>query len=254
MRGGGSEGRGEGLGSGGGIGLRDAGPALEVHALLDQGDEAPIGWSIGFVAAPFVQVLESLISWRRAQGIAVEVRRNVPAFPGCLRALDPLESPWTTELLVGHGPAWTLYLNNHVNGGDPAPTTSYLAEIMAVRAVIAVHQPMTPLGYASTQFRLVAPGAPAGEFERALIAHAQENRWSWHSSGALLPFERPEAYLLEEIPARLTRPILVGYLRELGISVDDEARYQDVALISQRPSGPVSLQTLAEARALWHLE
>jgi len=81
------------------------------------GPLSPVGWSVGFIEAPRTNVIDELLNWRRSLGADLQVDDRLPAWPACLRALDPLESPWTTELLVAHGD-WTAYLNNSRDGGD----------------------------------------------------------------------------------------------------------------------------------------
>jgi hypothetical protein len=79
--------------------------------------------------------------------------------------------------------------------GDPAPAIGYLARLPRTRAVIAVNQPRTAVGHASTQFQLLGPdGDPPPMYRRTIAAHAEDGRWSWYESGEPLPFEHPERY------------------------------------------------------------
>lgn len=216
---------------------------------------SPIGWEVGWVELPLPSVMDPLLTWRRSLGARLQVRALGQSWPRCLRDLEPLEEPWTSELLIGHGGAWTCYLNNGLDGGDAFPAVGYLAQLLSARAVIAVHQPVRAVGHASTQFQLLGPdGEPPLMFRRTIAAHAEDGHWSWHESGKPLPFEHPERYTARRIRDRLDRKLLTEYLREIGITVDDEASYSEAALVRQHVSWPTRKQTLAEARASWLLD
>lgn len=211
---------------------------------------APLGWSIGFVQAPHTVVRDHLLAWRRRLGAYLTERNKLPAWPDCVEHLQPLEAPWTSELLVAHNAAWTAYLNNDINGGDPWPPTSYLADQLGVPWVIATHHPMTAVGHASTAFALGGPGGePPLRYIRTIDAHAEDRRWSWRTYGEPLPFERTSAYTARRIPQRFTRPLLVEYLAALGITVDTYDAYRDATLIRQRVLFRTRRQTLQQARA-----
>jgi hypothetical protein len=122
------------------------------------GPLSPLGWHVGFVEAPVGIVRDQLLAWRRSLGADLYVDEDLAPWPRCLLALNPLEAPWTTELLIGHGQGWTAYLNNDLNGGDPFPAANYLARILGVRWLVAAHQPLTAVGHASTQLSLGGPG------------------------------------------------------------------------------------------------
>jgi hypothetical protein len=121
------------------------------------GSLSPLGWQVGFVEAPAGVVRDQLLAWRRGLGADLHVDEDLAPWPRCLLALDPLEAPWTTELLIGHGQRWTAYLNNDLNGGDPFPAATYLAGVLGVRWLVAAHQPLTAVGHASTQLSLGGP-------------------------------------------------------------------------------------------------
>jgi hypothetical protein len=216
---------------------------------------SPIGWSVGWVEVPMPSMLQALLAWRRGLGADLEVQALGRSWAESLRHLEPLEAPWTSELLIGHGDSWTCYLNNDLNGGDSFPATSYLADLLGVRAVIAVHQPVTAIGHASTQFQLLGPGGvPPLMYRRAIAALAEDGRWSWEEFGEPLPFEHTERYTARRKRDRLDRALLVEYLHALGIAVDDQASYSDAAFVRQRVSWKTRKQTLAEARASWMLD
>ena len=195
------------------------------------GGPTPLGWSVGFLEAPAAAVRDHLLTGRRELGVPIEVYDDLPAWPECLAALLPLESPWTTELVVPHG-AWTMYVNNQVGGGDPGPATTWMANHLGARWVVATHHPLSPAGNASTELWLGGPGGepPLGEV-RPVAASAEDGRGSWHASGPVQPYERTGAYASASVPDRLTREMLVEYLDALGIAVDDAARYGAASVV-----------------------
>lgn len=219
------------------------------------GPWSPIGWELGFVEADITTVLDTLLHWRQSLGHDLRVERELPRYPPCLRRLEPLQAPWTRELLIAHGQRWTAYLNNDLDGGDPWPASSYVAKLLGVHGVIAIHQPPTKVGHASTQLQLLGPeGEPPLVYVRTLAAHAEDGRWSWETSGAPLPFEDPSRYRARLVRDRLTRDLLVGYLAALGIGVDDDQRYGQAVLVTQRVRWPSRTESLRQARARWRLD
>lgn len=196
---------------------------------------SPLGWSAGFLEAPIEPASESLLAWRTALEVPYKVSRSRAPWPDLLLALEPLETPWTSEVLASHGATWTAYLNNDISGGDPFPATSYLAKLMDVRWVIATHQPMTSDGHASTQLWLGGPnGEPPLSYVRTIAAHAEDRRWSWETSGQVQDFERPAAYRAGKISERFTRPLLLEYLQALGIAADDDTQYGAAVIVKRR--------------------
>ncbi len=206
-----------------------------------------MGWSVGFLEAPLAQVVERLLGWRRDLGANLDVG-TVPGWPECLSALDPLEAPWTTELLVEHG-AWTAYLNNDINGGDPWPATSHVSRLLGVRWVVASHHLPDRSRHATTQFQLGGPdGEPPLRFIRVIVADAEDGRWSWHSNGSPLPFERQHAYHARRIRDRFTRALLIEYLAALGIAVDDPARFGAGVLVRQHVNWSTRRESIEQMR------
>jgi hypothetical protein len=61
-------------------------------------------------------------------------------------------------------------------------------------------------------------------------------------------------YRARRVRDRFTRPVLVGYLAELGISVDDHATYGQATLIRQIVAWPSRQETLQQARIMWRID
>jgi len=224
-------------------------PPVDGPGILD-GSLQPLGWSVGFIEAPMLVVRDALLAWRRSIGrehVAVDLQDSLPS---CARTLLPLQTPWTRELVVAHGDRWTCYLNNSLNGGDPAPPVWFLSQSMRIHGVVATCKPRLPVGHAQTKLEYYGPeGQPPLNYVRAIVAHAQDGRWSWHVTGTPLAFEDTSRYTARRIRDRFDRPTLVTYLGALGIDVDDAAAYGAATLVEHVVDWPSRTMTLDEARA-----
>lgn len=196
------------------------------------GSLRPIGCAISFLDAPLAEVLEAVLDVR---GERCEVSIPMP-LPACAWSLDPMEAPWTKELLVACE-RWTAYVNNGINGGDLTAIAPAIAQKRGWRCVGAEHMPTYGPGHAATQLWMQGPeGEPPLYYVRTLAAHAEDGRWSWHEFGEVQPFEATDRYLARRKQDRLDRALLVQYLGALGIRVDD-AEFYAAALWLVRPLG-----------------
>jgi len=188
-----------------------------VDPFLLGGRLAPLGCTVAFIDRGSDEVLSEIETvW---SGHEIDVSGPV-SFETAIARLDPMEAPWTTELVTNCG-AWTGYVNNFVNGGDPSAIAPALARRLEARCVTAVHIPKHGPGHASTQFTLDGPdGEPPLMGIRSLAAHCVDGRWSWHEWGTAQPFERRERYEARLKRDRLDRELLVEYLAAVGIDVD----------------------------------
>jgi hypothetical protein len=224
-------------------------PALSLQSavLLLGGAYQPVGCWVGFIEASPDRVLEDLTQWRKGLGQELTVTASGP-FPRCLDSLEPLESPWTTELLVSCG-TWTAYLNNDKNGGDPTSAASLLARHLNVRCVIAGHSPRYGPGHGGTQIWITGPdGVPPLMYVRTLAATSTDGRWEWLASGAVQDFEDVERYRARLIRHRLDRDLLVRYLLAQGIAVDEPTAFGNGITVQQHVPWPTNPETREQAR------
>jgi hypothetical protein len=212
------------------------------------GSLAPIGLAASFLRERIDVVRSALLAWRR-DDLHQTVEENGPIrFPECTKFLEPLEAPWTVELLIDSGD-WTTYLNNWIQGGDPTAAAPYLATRLECDCVVSVHAPPCASGHASTQLWLIGPeGTPPLMHLRTIAAHAEDGRWSWETSGEPLSWERPERYGAQRIRDRLDRPLLVEYLGAMGIRVDDASFYGEGFCLRQIVSYARRQETAAQVR------
>jgi len=212
------------------------------------GAASPIGWSVQYLQTPARTLVEALVTWRCELGQDVEVR-PARAYPDVLHDLLPFEAPWTRELVMPCGDGWAAYLNNFVNGGDPTAAGPAMGRRLRVRCVMAEHAPLDGPGHQSTQLWVEGPdGEPPLMSERTLSATATDGRWEWHVSGRPFGFEDVTRYSARRIRDRFDRPLLLHYLRALGIPADDDAAYGPGVVLQQHVDWPRRTETLEEAR------
>lgn len=208
----------------------------------------PIGWTVHFLDAPVDVVEERLLQLRHGFGDVLEVVRGVPA-PDALAGLPPFEAPWSREVVLARG-AWTVYLNNGLLGGDSTALGPALGRSLGVRCVVARHTPWWGPGHRSTQVEVHGPaGEPPLMLERTLSATATDGRWGWHASGEPFAFEDTGSYAARRVADRLDRPLLLRYLRHLGIPVDDGPDTGPATVVQQRTASHRRAVPLEEARS-----
>lgn len=211
-------------------------------ALVLGGSARPIGSAIAFIECPIGDV-RAAIDEIRAEA-TIEVAGPMP-FADALRRLDPMQAPWTKEVVADCG-RWTAYVNNFVNGGDPSAIAPALAQRLGVACVTAEHTKRYGPGHESTQLWMQGPtGRPPLMGIRSLAAHCADGRWSWHEHGDVQPFEQVERYSARRKRDRLDRPLLVSYLSAMEIDVDGADFFGDAHLISQIVDWPVRSESVA---------
>jgi len=90
--------------------------AVPDELLVLGGPLAPLGCTVAFIDRGCEQVLSEIGAFRA--GDELEVVGPIE-FEAAVGRLDPMEAPWTTEVIADCG-VWTANLNNFVNGGDPS--------------------------------------------------------------------------------------------------------------------------------------
>jgi hypothetical protein len=80
-----------------------------------------------------------------------------------------------------------------------------------------------------------------------------ESALAGDEAGEPLTFEHPERYTVRFKRDRLDCALLVEYLA-MGIVVDDDAHYAEVALVRQRVIWKTRKQSLAQAKTTWMLD
>lgn len=210
------------------------------------GGLAPLGTGMAFLRASMATVLDAVRDVRSESLIDVTAAGKLP---GSAALLDPMEMPWTVELLADCGD-WTAYMNNAIGGTDISAIAPALGRRLEVTCVTAQHAPKHGPGHAATQLWLQGPGgAPPLMGIRDISAHCQDGRWSWHTFGEVQSFERPEMYDVRKIRDRFNRPLLIEYLEALGIHADDPSFFGDCVAVRQLVDWPRRTVSVAAWRS-----
>lgn len=214
--------------------------------LFLSGELVPLGGTVSFLRRPSADVVEVIKDIHAESRLEVT---EVGSLPDSVRVLDPMEMPWTTELVIDCG-EWTAYLNNAIGGSDITAIAPAVGRIMNTVCVSAQHKLRYGPGHAATQLWLQGPGGkPPLMYVRTLSAHCADGRWSWYASGTMQGFEHPERYERRRIAERLDRATLVEYLDALGIHVDDAGFFGDGTAVKRLVDWDRRRQTVAEWRA-----
>ena len=206
---------------------------------------APVGCTAAFIDRTADEVRTEIESLRGRTQLQVTGPID---FEEALVRLDPMEAPWTSEVVADCG-GWTCYANNGLNGGDPTAIAPAVALRMSATCITAVHMPPYGPGHASTQLWLQGPGGePPLMYIRTLAAHCEDGRWSWHESGEIQPFEEPHRYTARLKRTRLDRPLLIEYLSALTIDVDNDSFFGPAWLMHQKVDWRTRRQSAAQFR------
>jgi hypothetical protein len=173
-----------------------------------------------------------------------------------LQALLPLSiGEHARVLFLPTASPWTAYFDNGWRGPDAFPPMSYLAKRLGTRGLRVVAVPPTEGRYPASTFELYGPEDREWlNFERAISAMKDGDRWRFSVSGEPLPFEELDRYSARRVRDRFPHELLDRYLRELGIRAFDDSFYMPDGrahlLQSRRPyvAEPETV-TLEQARA-----
>ena len=184
------------------------------------GSASPIGRVVNFIEAPLDEVVAALTAFRSSTGSGGLRVDDASSLDDSLDALDPMEAPWTVEMLI-ECPCWTAYLKNGLGGGDPTASADEIARQLDTRCVMAMHAPRYGPGHAATQLWICGPdGEPPLMYVRTVAVQATDGRWTFTESGTPQPWE--DRYRSRLKRDRFDRALLVGYLEEMDIHVDAE--------------------------------
>ena len=235
-----------------------------MKTLLDE-ELAPLTFSWGFFETPIERVMNGLITWRRQIYEDVVTTTVRAPLREALRMLEPLTSLPRRELLLSTKSSWTAYFDNSLRGGDPFGPASYLAQALGcrslaltvVRNTIVNEEDDKPGMYGMVQLELFGPAKTEWlNYERAITAANDGGKWVFRSSGAPLPFEKPEKYRARRIQDRFTSEMLEEYCAHLGLDIFNKEFYDpDGALVIVQdllPENHIPMP-LSEARKLYGL-
>lgn len=184
--------------------------------------------SFGLVQSPAKVVAENFLAWQQGilqeWGFGLEAAECPEKFGDALNALCPRTAPIVTKYLFWPlNESWTLYFDNGVNGTDAGPP-SVLSSRLGVDAVrvVMTDEAVRPESGQLTQYRATIFEYYAKGIERRHVFVANDGgKWKFGESGEPFAFENIAAYKVRSIKERFTNPMLLDYLKELGVDLSD---------------------------------
>jgi hypothetical protein len=220
---------------------------------------APITFSVGFLERPLGDVASALRAWYREAKLARALRERRATLPDALRLLEPLRAPYFARVWIATtSPRWrTAYFDGFINGSDPFPPVSYLAQRLGCHGLVLGAQQDGPDWYGATSIARYAPAATEWlNVEWSVSALDDGGRWTFQRMGPTQPFEELEAYERRRVRDRFTPDMLRRYAEALGVPLDAAAFGPECVLDSPpwwtRFRGQ-RRETLAAARARFGL-
>jgi len=213
----------------------------------------PITQEIGFLEAPFTDVIDCAREWRSGIG-SYPSRPLVGSLQEHLSALLPLTGAPSRHVWVATNGDWTAYFDNSRGGSDPWGPISYLSKRLACRGVALLWVPHPRTVHRGTRFDLYGHSEDDAHRNSRSVAAMRDDddrRWLWLAFGPVQPFESTEAYLAKRVRDRLTPEMIDHYAQALGIRPFDAGFYGQYALLVQNGNirGGLLEESLAEAQA-----
>jgi hypothetical protein len=224
-------------------------PRVATGKIVFGGPLSPVGWSVGFLRAPFAKVRLATLEWYRSlaerYGFVMSTVDLALGIFDALARLDPLQTPPQRELIAGSDGEWTAHFANSHLGGDSVSWVGHLSRVLECDGVLASHIPVGEYQYPSTQLTLEGPSRTS----RTLAAGKYDSgRWEFLQAGAPLSFEQVERYSSKRIRDRFSREMLLAYLSALGIEPDRESFYRSMTLVQREPLIPPRVSSIADTR------
>jgi hypothetical protein len=183
----------------------------------------PVTHDFGLIQAPMPLLVSTLEKWHSSVGITYARTEVCSSLSGAFESLLPLSHSKMRRLFVATRSDWVACFQNGIQGSDPFPAMSYLAQQMSV---LAMRVCCTPEGarYPATVWELYGPEAHGGlsplGYRRVIAAGIfDDERWVFEESGERFPFEEVDRYTLRRKRDRFTPDMLRRYLNHFGIEL-----------------------------------
>ena len=209
----------------------------------------PVTRDFGLIQAPMPQLLSEFEDWQRSFGVEYLRTEIFTSLADAFESLLPLSNSKTRRLFVATRSDWVVCFQNGIQGSDPFPAMSYLAQRMEVLAMRVCCTP-DDAKYPAVLWEVYAPevrgGRPPLGYRRSIAALDDGGRWVFEESGERFPFEEVERYTSRRKRDRFTPEMLARYLHHFGIELFTDAflcidattsavRLQRVTKISSSP-------------------
>jgi len=180
----------------------------------------PVTKDYGLIRAPLRSVVREFLGWQSSTNVQHSQREIRTNFAAALDELSPLSAGKRRRLLVATSSDWVACFQSGIDGSDPFPAMSFLAErmgVLAMRICSSAPGAMWP----ATIWEVYAPESLGGHlplhYRRSIFAMNDGGRWAFGQSGEPYPFENLSAYEKPRKRDRFTRDLLLEYVAHFGI-------------------------------------
>jgi hypothetical protein len=179
----------------------------------------PVTQDFGLINCPINTAADAYENWL---GGSQQLERSIQnvGLAEVFSALAPLTHSKTRRLFIPATAGWTAFFQNGISGSDPFQVMNSLARNLGVLSM-RVCCPPEAAKYTAVIWEVYAPVSLGGDefgHRRSIAASNDGGRWVFQESGKRFPFELIERYGERRKRDRFTREMLVGYLRQFGIS------------------------------------
>src|SRR5215471_21692932 len=133
----------------------------------------PVTHDFGLIQAPIERVLVELLNWHGSLGIKYERTEIASSLADAFASLLPLAASMMRRLFVATSSDWVVCFQNGIQGSDPFPAMSYLAQHMEVLAMRVCCTP-DHATYPAVIWEVYAPevrgGCPPLGYRRSIVA------------------------------------------------------------------------------------
>lgn len=193
----------------------------------------PVTHDFGMIQAPLGRVVMELESWHGSFGTRYRRTEITSSLAEALASLLPLAHSQSRRLFVATRSDWVACFQNGIQGSDPFPTMSYLAQRMGVLAMRVCCTPEAA-PYPATIWEVYAPESLGGDalgYRRSIATANDGGRWVFEEAGERYPFEQVERYAAPRKRDRFTPDMLRDYLQHFHVELfnDDFMRVDAAA-------------------------
>lgn len=183
---------------------------------------------VGYIDAP----PETVAPWLR-DGLGDGWMIRSPDWRSLAQAAAELQpSPMMTRNAAVPVDEWTLLLTNGPTGTDVGMVPSLAARELGCRAVRAVCVADSEGEFPARIMEVFGPDGSGPLLARRAIVVANDcGEWVFETTGAPMPFERPDQYTSRRRSQRLTPELLYDYLHQLDVPIDVEPDWAAARLI-----------------------
>src|SRR5262245_43875865 len=181
----------------------------------------PVTSDKGMINAPVDELACELVAWHESINHLYLRQTIVSSLEAAFEALPPLSAEKRRRLFVATLSGWTACFQSGIQGSDPFPTMSVLAERLAVLAM-RICSTAAEAVWPATIWEVYAPvnlgGEPPLQCRRSICAANDGGRWVFEQSGQPFSFEKLESYERPRKRDRFTPDLLQKYLAEFGLT------------------------------------